>query len=375
MNIPLARPCLGPEEAAAVGSVLASGWLGPGALARRFEEALAARTGAARCVAVQSGTAALHLSLEAAEVRGFEVIVPSLTYAATVQAVLAAGGVPVFADCREDDLTIDAADAAARVTPRTRAIVPVHYGGTTADVASLRPAAAAAGAAIVEDAAHAFGSAFPDGTPVGAAGDFVCFSFDPIKTVTCGDGGAVCAGRPAWDARLRLLRGLGLAVDSRDRTLREEGAVDLVLGPGFRAHLNDLNAAIGLVQLGKADDRIAARRRIADRYDAALAGIPGLLRLARDPLRQAPFCYTIRVLNGRREAFRAALRSRGIETGVLYPPNHLQPAFREFRRPLPVTERIGREIVSLPLFSGLTDDDAGRVIEAAAGFFKAAPGA
>ncbi len=370
MRIPLARPCLGREEAAAVEAVLASGWLGSGALARRFEESLAARIGAPRCVAVQTGTAALHLALEAAEARGFEVIVPSLTYAATVQAVLAAGAIPVFADCREDDLTIDPADAAALVTPRTRAFLPVHYGGTTADLAALRSLAAATGAVIVEDAAHAFGSAFPDG-PVGSSGDLVCFSFDPIKTVTCGEGGAVCAGRPEWDSRLRALRGLGMSADSRDRGRREEGAVDLVVGRGFRSPMSDLNAAIGLVQLGKADALIASRRRVADRYDAALAGLPGLVRPVRDRLRHVPFCYTVRVPGGRREAFRASLRERGIETGVLYPPNHLQPAFREFHRPLPVTERIGREIVSLPLFAGLPDADADRVVEAVAGFFEA----
>jgi dTDP-4-amino-4,6-dideoxygalactose transaminase len=370
MDIPLARPCLGPEEAAAVQSVLAGGWLGQGPAVRRFEEALAARVGAARCVAVQSGTAALHLALETVDVRDFEVIVPSLTYAATIQAVLAAGGIPVFADCREDDLTIDPADAAALVTPRTRALIPVHYAGTPAEMGALKPLAAAAGLTVVEDAAHAFGSAFPEG-PVGASGDLVCFSFDPIKAVTCGEGGAICAGRPEWDARLRILRGLGMSADSRDRIRREKGTVDLVLGPGFRSHMSDINAAIGLVQLGKADVLIASRRRVADLYDKALAGISGLARLVRDPLRQAPFCYTVRILGGRREAFRAALRSRGIEAGVLYPPNHLQPAFREYARPLPVTERIGREIVSLPLYSGLPDGDADRVIEAVFDFFGA----
>jgi dTDP-4-amino-4,6-dideoxygalactose transaminase len=370
MNIPLARPSLGREESAAVTEVLDGGWLSAGPLSLRFEDALTARLGALRCAAVHSGTLALHLALEILEVRGFEVIVPSLTYAATVQAVLAAGGIPVFADCRENDLTLDPADAAARITARTRALLPVHYAGAVADVDALR-AAAPAGLPIVEDAAHAFGSVFPDGTPVGARGDLVCFSFDPIKTVTCGDGGAVCAGRPEWDARLRRMRGLGLDPEMRVRGRREEGAVDLVVDRGWRGQLSDIHAAIGLVQLDKAEALIAARRRIADRYDEGLAGLPGLIRPVRDPVRHVPFCYTVRVLDGRRDDFRAALRAQGIETGVLYPPNHLQPAFREFRRPLPVTERVGREIVSLPLFAGLGEADVERVISAGRRFFAA----
>lgn len=369
MNIRLARPCLGPEEDAAVKAVLAGGWLGQGPVSRRFEKALA-EIGAAHCIAVQSGTAALHLALETAGVRGREVIVPSLTYAATVQAILAAGGRPVFAECREDDLNIDPADAAARVTSRTRVLLPVHYGGMTADMGALRATAAAHDLIVVEDAAHAFGSAAAGGL-VGASGELVCFSFDPIKTVTCGDGGAVCTTRADWAERLRVGRGLGIAEDSRDRESRENGAVDLVVGRGFRAHLSDLNAAIGLAQLGKADALMAARLRVAARYDEAFASLAGMVRLARDPRRHVPFCYTIRVLGGRRDEFRAALRRKGIETGVLYPPNHLQPAFRAYAHPLPVTERIGREHVSLPLHGGLTDGEVAAVMAAVVEFFSA----
>jgi dTDP-4-amino-4,6-dideoxygalactose transaminase len=362
LEVPLAKPCVGAGELEAMGGVLHSGWLGMGPVGRRFEEAVAAFVGARHCVAVSSGTAALHLALEAVGVRGAEVVVPSLTFVATVQAVLAAGGIPVFAECRADDLNIDVDDVARRLTRRTRAVVPVHYAGTPVDMSRLLALARRRSLVVVEDAAHAFGSRYR-GLPIGGFGDLTCFSFDPIKAVTCGEGGAVCTGRREWAARIRRLRALGLSQDRWQRRRQPSGDGYEVVEPGYRAHLSDLNAALGLAQMARVDELLESRRRVARRYDAAFTGLPGLVLPRHDLGEQVPFCYTLRVGGGRRAAFRRALWRAGVETAVLYPPNHRQPAFRAYGTALPLTDRVGQELVSIPLFAGMAAGEVDHVIE------------
>jgi perosamine synthetase len=356
--VPLARPSVGSHELSAIEAVLRSGWLGMGPVVARFEEAVASFVGSRQCVAVSSGTAALHLALEAVGVRGAEVIVPSLTFVATVQAILAAGGRPVFADCREEDLNVDLEDVERQVTPRTRAILPVHYGGRPADLDRLLALARRYSLVVVEDAAHAFGSA-RNGRKVGSEGHLTCFSFDPIKTITCGEGGAVCTGNEAWAERIRRKRRLGIR---RPRS-SEGGRGEEVVEQGFRSHMNDVNAAVGLAQLERSAELVESRRRVVRRYDDAFRNLPGLKLLRHDVTAEAPFCYTVRVRGGRRRAFMKALAADGIETAILYPPNHRQPAFARFSRPLPVTERIARQHVSLPLFAGMSDAQVDHVID------------
>jgi dTDP-4-amino-4,6-dideoxygalactose transaminase len=198
--------------------------------------------------------------------------------------------------------------------------------------------------------------------PIGGFGDLTCFSFDPIKAVTCGEGGAVCTGRMEWAARIRRQRALGLSRDRWQRRQEPDGAYEVV-EQGYRAHLSDLNAAVGLTQMARVDELLESRRRVARRYDAAFAGLPGLVLRRHHPGEQVPFCYTLRVLGGRRAWFRRALALRGIETAVLYPPNHRQPAFRAYATPLPVTDRLGEELVSIPLFAGMTEGEVDHVIE------------
>ena len=175
MNIPLAKPCLSNDELVALKPVLDSGWLGMGATVGKFEGAVRDFIGCGHCVAVNTGTSALHLALEVVGVQGREVIVPSMTFAASVQAILAAGGIPVFAECREEDLNLDVDDAMSRVTPNTRAIIPVHYAGTPVDMDRLLSSAHARGLVVIEDAAHAFGSSFR-GRMIGSFGDMTCLA-------------------------------------------------------------------------------------------------------------------------------------------------------------------------------------------------------
>ena len=355
--IQLQRPYLGEQELTAVGEVFASGYLGMGPVAARFERRVAGLLGASHVVAVNTGTSALHLALEALELpEGFEVIVPSLTYVATIQAILAARLEPVFCEAREQDLNLDVDDAAARITPRTGAILPVHYAGVPCAMDQLMALAAERGLRVVEDASHAFGSS-SKGQPVGRLGDVTCFSFDPIKNVTCGEGGAVVTEDQAVAERVRRLRALGIDPDTRQ-----------VGGPGWRCHLPDVNAAIGLAQLDRMGEYAARKREIAARYDAALAGLPGIALLEHDLSEVFPFFYVVRVTGGRRQELIDHLSERGIGSGVHYPANHLQPVFERPGLRLPRTERLCEEILTIPFHVGLSDADVARVIEALRNF-------
>jgi perosamine synthetase len=366
--IALHRPSVGPAELAAVAEVFETRWLGMGEATSRFEERLRERLGVPHVLGVATGTAALHLALEAIGAPpGHEAIVPSLTFVATVQAVVAAGLRPVFCEVRADTLTLDVEDAERLVTPRTAAIVPVHYGGVSCDMPGLIDLARRRGVRLVEDAAHAFGSA-DEGWPVGTRGDIGCFSFDPIKNITCGEGGAVATRDETLALRVRRRRNLGIDRDGWARQ-RSGGGDYEVSGPGYRYHMSNVNAAIGLAQLERADEFRARRQAVVRAYDAALAGLDGLAPVTRPAAAVFPFTYVVRVAGGRRDALLSHLRARGIGAAIEYIPNHLQPAFAAFRRPMPVTERLFAEILSLPLHAELTAGEVARVVEEVHAFF------
>lgn len=370
--VALHRPSVGPEELAAVARVFETRWLGMGEATSRFEARLRERLGVPHVLGVATGTAALHLALEAIGAPpGHEAIVPSLTFVATVQAVVAAGLRPVFCEVRPDTLTLDVEDAKRLVTPRTAAIVPVHYGGVSCDMPALIDLARRRGVRLVEDAAHAFGST-DEGWPVGTRGDIGCFSFDPIKNITCGEGGAVATRDEALALRVRRRRNLGI---DRDGWTRQRGGGGYeVSGPGYRYHLSNVNAAIGLAQLERADEFRARRQAVVHAYDAALAGLEGLTPVTRPAAEVFPFTYVVRVAGGRRDALLAHLRARGIDAAIEYIPNHLQPAFAAFRRPMPATVQIFEEILSLPLHAELTASEVARVVDAVHAFFAPARG-
>jgi perosamine synthetase len=285
-----------------------------------------------------------------------------------VQAICAAGARPVFCEVRPDTITIDVADALARVTSRTRAIMPVHYGGRVCDLDALLPAARARGLEVVEDAAQAFGSS-RNGTPVGALGELACFSFDPLKNVTCVEGGAVATSRAELARRLRSLRSLGTDRDSWTRFGSDRPWAYTVVSQGFRYWLSDVNAAIGLAQLGRLDAMRARKLEIARIYGDALDGLSGIDPIAHDPDETFPFLYTVRVLDGRRDALVEHLGAAGIDAWVRPLPNHLQPAFPGSVGDLPVSERLFGELMTLPFYVELTGADCERVIAAVRSFF------
>ena len=363
--IQVSKPSLGPDELAAVGAVFDTGWLGLGATTYAFEQALSAKFGGREVVAVNTGSAALHLALASLRLEpGDEVIVPSVTFAASIQTILAAGGTPVFCESRDQDLLVDVDDIERRLTPKTRAIMPVHYCGQACDMDRLLSLARRHGLTIVEDAAHAFGSTY-QGRPVGGFGDLTCFSFDPIKNITCGEGGAVVTGSPAIADALRRMRLLGIDKDTWHRYRNTRSWQYEVTGPGFRYHMPNFCAAVGLAQLPKLDGFVARRRAIARAYDARFAALPAVQTLAVDYAEAAPHIYIVRVGAGVRDAFMAHLAGRGVGSGIHYIANHIQPYFTRYvREPLPRADRLWQEIVTLPLYADLTDDEVATVIAA-----------
>jgi dTDP-4-amino-4,6-dideoxygalactose transaminase len=356
----MARPSIGGAELARVSEVFASGWLGEGPVVAALETRLCRFTGSAHAVAVNTGTSALHLALVALGIgAGDEVILPAFTFLADPMAVILAGASPVFADVDPETFDLSPQRVEERLTPRTRAVLPTDFAGLPADTQSLR-AVVGPEIGIVRDAAHSFGSLVRD-RPVGTwlGEDVTCFSFDPLKNLTCGEGGALLVEDPHLAQALRTKRNLGRASGAA-------GSLEL----GFRYHMSDINAAIGLAQMERFDELARARRRVARGYDRLLAGRAGIAVPSRDWDALVPFMYVVRVLDGRRDALGAFLRCHGIHADLRYPPAHQHALFAHDGAPLPVTERLGRECLSLPLYPSLSEADATRVVETMDAFFR-----
>ena len=321
--IPIQRPAISPSERRAVLRVLESQWLGRGPIGDAFEECLKEVVGTRHVLAVNTGTSALHLSLACLDLEpGDEVLVPSLTFVACPQAVLMAGGTPVFCEVREDTLNLDPTDLAARISSRCRAVMPVHFGGLACDMEPIVALATQAGIAVVEDAAHAFGSTYR-GRAVGSLGDLAAFSFDPIKNVTCGEGGAVATDIDEYAQRVRLMRNLGIDKDGWARSEQIAGQRTpsyAVETRGFRYHLPDINAALGLAQLERVSAMRERKRQVVARYDGAFGDQKGLALITHELEESFPFFYVLRVLEGRREELSGYLAAHGVASGVHYFP-------------------------------------------------------
>jgi dTDP-4-amino-4,6-dideoxygalactose transaminase len=351
-------PAVGEEEIAAVADALRSGWLTTGPRAALLEERMAAYLEARHVLAVASGTAALHLALVALGIgAGDEVITTPITWPATANVIVHTGATPVFVDVREEDLNIDPELVAAAVTGRTKAILPVHLAGQPCDLDPLW----AFGLPVVEDAAHAAESAYR-GRKLGGLSDATCFSLYATKNIAAGEGGLVATNR---DDLAEAIRGLRLM-------RRGDGARYDIAVPGYKANLSDVLAAIALVQLDKLPEHTARRARQFDLYDEGVAGIDGLEPLARDPRdTHARHLYVVRVDAERygltRDELQRALGEERISTSIHFLPVHRLTWYRQ-RLPeqprLPVAERAGDEILSLPLSPAHSEADVLDVVEA-----------
>ena len=370
-RIPLADIDLGPEEEAAVLDVLRRRWLSMGEMTAAFEADFTALTGAGHALAVTNCTAALHLAGLALEWGpGDEVIVPSLTFVATANAVRYTGATPVFADITSaEDLSLSVEDAAARITPRTRAIIVVHYGGHAADMPAILALAERHGLDVVEDVAHAPGATL-DGRALGSWGRIGCFSFFANKNMTTGEGGMITTDDDEMAARLRLLRSHGMTSLTWDRHKGHAWSYDVV-APGYNYRIDEIRAAIGRVQLAKLAAANERRRTLDALYRELLPAAAPELGVPYAETRGLPACHLRPVLlpaGVDRTRFMGEMKAHGIQTSIHYPPIHQFSYYRQETAGLclPLTDMVGEREVTLPLYPGLTAADVESVVAAMA---------
>jgi dTDP-4-amino-4,6-dideoxygalactose transaminase len=349
-------PAVGEEEIEAVAETIRSGWLTTGPRAAELEERLADYLEAKHVLALSSGTAALHLSLVALGVGpGDEVITSPITWPATANVIVHCGATPVFVDVRESDLNIDPERVAEAVTERTKAILPVHLAGQPCDLEPLW----GLGIPVVEDAAHALESAYR-GRKLGGISDATCFSFYATKNVAAGEGGLVATNRDDLAERLEELR----------IVRRADGSLYDIAVPGYKANLSDVLASIALVQLDKLERHRAIRERQFAAYDEAVAELDGIEPLARDPGDTHAFhLYIVRIdperAGGTRDDYGALLADENIATSIHFLPVHTLSAYRDLvTTQLPVAERAGAQVLSLPLSPAHSDDDIADAVAA-----------
>lgn len=359
--IPVMIPQLGEEEAQAAAEAIRSGWVAQGPRVARFEQEFAAAVGAGHGVAVSSCTTGLHLALVLLDIGpGDEVIVPSLSFIATANAVRYVGATPVFADVdlATGNVTVETIDAVR--TPRTRAVIAVHQGGVPFDTAALRKATAGWGVGLVEDAACAAGSS-AYGEPAGTGAAVAAWSFHPRKLITTGEGGMITVDDPEAAARLRRLREHGMNVSAADRHRSAQPVLEAYLETAYNYRMTDIQAAVGLVQLGRLPGLVAQRRELAARYHELLADIDGLVPVRDPAYGQTNYQSFWVLLDGfpvGRDEVLSVLAERGVSARRGIMAAHLEPAYADVTpAPLPVTERITRESLILPLHHRLTDDD------------------
>jgi len=372
-RVPVFAPYVGVDTLKHLTDALDVGWLGMGATTKEFEERIAAYLGLRDryVVCTNTGTSALHIALLAAGIGpGDEVITPSFNYVADHQAICATGAEVAMCDVHDDDLGIDVASAAELIGPRTKAIVPLHFAGVPCRIAEVHALAREHGLRVIEDACHAFGTTV-DGAKVGSTGDLHFFSFDPVKIITSIDGGCVVTPDRDEVERLQRLRLLGV---DKDTTLRYQNkrAWDYdVVSEGFRYHLTNIMASVGVSQIKRVDEFIASRRAVCERYSAAFSGLPGVRAMRRSYGDVSPFIYSLRVPAARRDAFIEHLSARGVDAGIHFVPVHRHTYFAGARRTaMPVTERVVEQVVTLPLHSLMPEHSIERVVEAVTSFFS-----
>jgi len=364
--IRLSKSVIGEEEFVAVKNVLCKEFLGMGDEVMQFENELSEFLGSPT-LCVNTGTAALQLALQAAGVKvGDEVLVQSITYVASFQAITACGAIPIACEVESESLTIDLIDAKEKITDRTKVIMPVHYSGAPGNLSEIYNFAKNNNLRIVEDAAHAFGSKYNDSL-IGSIGDIICFSFDGIKNITCGEGGAIVTRDEKVINLIKDIRLLGVEKDSDNRYLNKRTWDFDVKQQGWRYHMSNIMAAIGRVQLRKFESFKKRRQEIAIQYVLRLKKIDQISLLDIDYNTINPHIFVIKILNGERDLLKEFLEKNSIQTGIHYKPNHLLSFFKS--KSLTKTELIYSQLLTLPLHPDITNDDVEYITDLIVKFF------
>jgi len=363
------KPSYDNRELEAVAGVLKSGWVGLGPKTAEFEKAFASFCRVDHCVGLNSGTAALDMALKLLGLgEGHEVIIPTVTFVSGAHCVVNCGAVPVFADVNRETLNIDIDDVQRKISSRTRAIIPVHYGGWPVKMDELLEIAGEI--PVIEDCAHATGSMYR-GQPAGSMGIMGCFSFHAVKNIAMGEGGAIVMNDPSMARRAIKLRWLGIDRETWSRSQLGkpywwEYSIDEI---GVKSHMDDIHAAIGLVQLEKLEQANNRRRRITRLYRAGLSDMEQLDMPPLEDSESVSSWHIFEIKADRRDDLNVYLGSRGISTGVHYKPLHLYPCYGT-QPSLPVAEEVFRRILTLPLYPDLTDEEVCTVIDAVREFYE-----
>ena len=362
-KIRLSKSSIGKEEIEAVSEVLKKEFLGMGEEVQLFEREIKNFLGTKKeVVCVNTGTAALHLAVHCLGIgKGDEVLVPTITYVASFQAISATGATPVPCDVREDTLFIDLKDAEKRITKNTKAIMPVHYASDSQFMQEVYDFAKAYNLRVIEDAAHAFGC-LRNGKYIGVEGDVICFSFDGIKNITSGEGGAVLSDDVEFIQKVKDARLLGVERDTEKRYQGLRSWEFDVKIQGFRYHMGNIMAAIGRVQLKKIPYIRKKRQGLAFNYINAFKDMEEIELLNLDWKNIIPHIFVIKVKNNKRNSLKQFLEAQGIECGIHYKPNHLLSKYN-LGYSLPTAERLYEQILTLPLHLDLSKDDQEFIIE------------
>ena len=371
--IPFHKPSIDEDEIRSVVETLRSGWLTTGRNVRTFETDFAQYVGSKHAIAVNSGTAALHIALDAVGIsEGDEVIVPAMTFAATAEVVLYFKAKPILVDCQRDTLNLDPTQIEAAITPKTKAIIPVHIGGQPCEMNRILDIAQKHNLKVIEDAAHAL-PARDVSRRIGTIGDITCFSFYATKTITTGEGGMATTENSEWAERMRIMSLHGISHDAWKRYTKEGSWYYEILYPGFKYNLTDIAAAIGIEQLKKCDEFWEARQRIAMNYAKAFSDLEEIqLPTCRNDVQHAWHLFVIQLNSERlkinRNQFIEALREKGIGTSVHFIPLHLHPYYRDKfgykPEDFPNASEAFEHILSLPIYPKMTEANVRDVIVA-----------
>ncbi|MFH1855893.1 MAG: UDP-4-amino-4,6-dideoxy-N-acetyl-beta-L-altrosamine transaminase [Candidatus Omnitrophota bacterium] len=378
--LPLSKPSIGQEEIDEVVDSLKSGWITTGPKVKKFEDAFREYVGSKHAVAVNSGTAALHLAYQAMGLKpGDEVITTSMTFVATINMLITLGVKPVFADIEGKSLNIDTSKIEEKISEKTKAIIPVHFAGRPVNMDRILEVAGKYKLKVIEDAAHAVGTEYK-GKKIGSTADVSCFSFHPIKNITTGEGGMISTDDDEIAATARLLRFHGISKEAWARYSKEGLPFYEVVACGYKYNMMDIQAALGIHQLAKIEEFNYRRRALADLYDRDLMGIDELILpdIASDKIKHSWHLYVIALktenLDIDRNQFVVELKKENIGCGIHFTATHLQPYYQSLgfeRGSLPVTEYYSDRIISLPLFPAMSKADVKNVSSAVKRIVKA----